>query len=51
MGYEVELASTAHTRAFSPEEESTLSSFVEGNSGSFTYAEIADSFAGGKYSA
>ena len=51
MGYEVELASTAHTRAFSPAEEATLSSFVEGNSGSFTYAEIADSFANGKYSA
>ena len=51
MGYEVELASTAHTRAFSPAEEATLSSFVEGNSGQFTYAEIADSFADGKYSA
>ena len=51
MGYEVELASTAHTRAFSPDEESTLSNFVEGNSGQFTYAEIADSFADGKYSA
>lgn len=51
MGYEVELASASHTKTFSDEEEATLRSFVEGNSGDYTYAEIAGSFADGKYSA
>lgn len=51
MGYDVELASSASARTFSEEEESTLESFVANNSGQYTYAEIADSFANGKYSA
>ena len=51
MGYEVELASATSTRTFSDKEEATLASFVEDNSGTYTYAEIADTFAGGKYSA
>ena len=51
MGYEVELASAASTRTFSEKEEATLASFVEDNSGTYTYAEIAETFAGGKYSA
>ena len=51
MGYEVELASATSTRTFSEEEEATLAEFVEGNSGTYTYAEIADTFASGKYSA
>jgi hypothetical protein len=51
MGYEVELASAASTRTFSEKEETTLQTFVEDNSGTYTYAEIADTFASGKYSA
>lgn len=51
MGYEVELASATSTRTFSEEEEATLAEFVEGNSGTYTYAEIAETFASGKYSA
>ena len=49
MGYEVELASASHKKTFSEEEEATLRSFVEGNSGEYTYSDIAESFAGGKY--
>jgi DNA-binding transcriptional ArsR family regulator len=51
MGFDVELASNVSTKTFSDEEEATLQSFVEGNSGQYTYAEIAEAFAGGTYSA
>ena len=40
MGYEVELASAAGGKAFTAEQEATLSTFVADNSGSYTYAEI-----------
>ena len=36
MGFDVELASASHTKAFSDSEEATLRSFVEDNSGSYT---------------
>jgi hypothetical protein len=51
MGFEVELASARATRAFSDEEEATLANFLADNEGSFTYAEIAETFAGGKFTA
>lgn len=51
MGREVELASSAAVRAYTPEEEATLEAFVTDNSGQFTYADIADVFAGGKFTA
>lgn len=51
MGYEVELASAASTRTFSPEQEATLATFVQDNSGLYTYAEIAEYFESGNYSA
>lgn len=51
MGYDVELASSVSTKTFSDEEEATLQAFVEGNTGQYTYAEIADAFADGAYSA
>ena len=51
MGFDVELASNVSTKTFSDEEEATLQSFVEGNTGQYTYAEIAEAFAGGNYSA
>lgn len=50
LGYEVETASST-PKAFSDDEEAELRSFVEGNAGAFTYAEIADAFANGKFSA
>ena len=51
MGYEVELASSVSTKSFSDEQEATLEAFLTDNSGQYTYAEIADSFEGGHFSA
>ena len=51
MGFDVELASASQSKAFSDEQESTLSNFVQDNSGSYTYAEIAETFEGGSFSA
>ena len=46
MGVDVELASASQSKAFSDEQESTLSNFVQDYSGSYTYAEIAENFEG-----
>tara|TARA_R100000951_G_scaffold116125_1_gene126635 strand:+ start:414 stop:1136 length:723 start_codon:yes stop_codon:yes gene_type:complete len=51
MGYDVELASASATRAFSDAQEDTLAAFVSGNSGEYTYAEIATHFEDGAFSA
>jgi hypothetical protein len=51
MGFDVELASASQSKAFSDEQESTLSNFVQDNSGSYTYAEIAENFESGAFSA
>ena len=51
MGYEVELASSAASKSFSDEQEATLSNFVTDNSGQYTYAEIAENFENGHFSA
>ena len=51
MGYEVELASEGKAKTFSDQEEADLSAFVEANAGNLTYGEIAENFAGGKFSA
>ena len=51
MGYDVELASTASTKAFSSVQENILESFVTDNSGQYTYAEVAEHFADGTFSA
>ena len=51
MGFDVELASASQSKAFSDEQESTLSNIVQDNSGSYTYAEIAENFEGGAFSA
>lgn len=51
MGYDVELASARGARAFSEAQEATLASFVEDNSGDYTYAEIAAHFEDGAFSA
>jgi len=51
MGYDVELASSAHKKAFTDEQADSLSSFVTGNSGVYTYADIAGNFEGGNFTA
>jgi hypothetical protein len=51
MGYDVELASSSNTKSFSDEQEATLSNFVTGNSGQYTYAEISEHFESGLFSA
>lgn len=49
MDYEVELASARAHRTFTDTEAETLAAFVEGNSGEYTYAQIAKVFADGKF--
>ena len=51
MGYDVELASASASKSFTDEQEATLQNFVTDNSGSYTYAEIAENFEGGSFSA
>jgi len=51
MGFDVELASASASKSFTDEQEATLSAFVNDNSGSYTYAEIASNFEGGSFSA
>jgi len=51
MGFDVELASASASKSFSDEQEATLRNFVQDNSGSYTYAEIASNFEGGAFSA
>ena len=48
MGFEVETA-TAKPKTFSEEEAQELADYVEANSGSFTYTEIAAAVCGGKF--
>jgi hypothetical protein len=50
MGFEVELASAAGGKAFSADQEATLATFVEDNSGTYTYAEVAQYFEKGAFS-
>jgi DNA-binding NarL/FixJ family response regulator len=51
MGYDVELAASAHKKAFTDEQADALSSFVTGNSGVYTYADIAAAYEGGTFTA
>ena len=51
MGFDVELASTSTARAFSEAQEATLAAFVTDNSGEYTYAQIAEHFEDGAFSA
>lgn len=50
MGYDVEKATGAKS-AWSEAEQEALVDFLNANSGSFTYAEIASAVAGGKFNA
>jgi hypothetical protein len=51
MGYDVELAASAHKKAFTDEQADALSSFVTENSGIYTYADIAGNYEGGIFTA
>ena len=51
MKYEVELASARATRAYSEDQENTLSALVTANSGEYTYQDIAAKFEGGAFTA
>lgn len=51
MGFDVELASAASGKSFSESQEATLAAFVTDNSGQYTYAQIAEHFEGGAFSA
>ena len=51
MGYDVELAASAHKKAFSDAQAESLSAFVTENSGTYTYADIASNFEGGAFTA
>ena len=51
LGYEVASMAKTTTSAFSADESTALSSFVQDNANQFTYAEIAAKFADGKFTA
>lgn len=51
MGYDVELASASNNKAFSDAQADTLATFVTDNSGNYTYAQIAEHFEGGAFTA
>jgi hypothetical protein len=51
MGYEVELAASAHKKAFTDEQAEALSTFVTENSGEYTYADIATAYERGAFTA
>lgn len=51
MGFEVELASASNNKAFSESQADTLATFVTDNSGNYTYAQIAEHFEGGAFTA
>jgi len=51
LDYDVASMAKEKTSAFTPEESADLSDFVVNNTGALTYKEIAETFAGGKFSA
>lgn len=51
MGYDVEKVESAHVKSFSDEQEEALRVFLEDNHGEYTFAEIADKFAEGAFTA
>lgn len=50
-GYTVETVASAPSKTFSEGEEAALRVFLEDNAGSFTFTDIAQAFAGGKFTA
>jgi predicted transcriptional regulator len=51
MDYEVEKVGTTNTKTFTDAQEDFLVAFLEKNSGEYTFAEIAEVFADGEFSA
>ena len=51
MGYDVELAASAHKKAFSDAQAESLTAFVTENSGEYTYADIAANYEDGAFTA
>lgn len=51
LGYEVASLAKVEAPTFTEEEAAQLKTFVENNSGNLTYAQIAESFNGGKFTA
>lgn len=51
LDHEVASMAQVKTSAFTAEESNTLAAYVNSNAGQFTYKEIAENFAGGKFSA
>lgn len=51
LDHEVASMAQVKTSAFTEEEGNSLASFVSSNAGQYTYKEIAEQFAGGKFSA
>jgi len=49
MGISVESMATIRGKAYTDEESEALRAFVEANSGRYTFAEIAENFANGKF--
>jgi len=51
LDYDVEKVADRNKRAFTPSQEATLAEFVTSNKGEYTYAQIAENFEGGAFSA
>ena len=51
LDHEVASMAQVKTSAFTQDESDSLSAYVNSNAGQFTYKEIAENFAGGKFSA
>ena len=51
LEHDVASMAKIHVSAFSDEETAELEAFVEANAGQYTYKEIAEKFAGGKFNA
>lgn len=50
LGYVVETVANTPSKTFTAEEEDALRIFLEANEGAYTFVDIAENFAGGKFS-
>lgn len=51
MGYDVEKVANANSKSFTDYQEDTLRAYLENNSGEYTFAEIAEVFEDGQFTA
>lgn len=51
MDYDVAKVDSTHVKSFSDEQEEALQAFLEDNAGEYTFAEIAEKFEGGAFTA